>query len=94
MFGNSTILTLILTKRNNVAAKYPEKLKELQALFDEQAKKNNIYPFIDWEDVLKGRIHHDGNHQTFEQSVEKLSKPEKQINNKYSSTFWRMGIYI
>jgi arylsulfatase A-like enzyme len=46
------------TERNNLAAKYPEKLKELKALFDDQAKKNNIYPFIDWEDVLKGRIHH------------------------------------
>jgi hypothetical protein len=27
-------------------------------LFDEQAKKNNIYPLIDWDDVLKGRLHH------------------------------------
>ncbi|WCT14689.1 arylsulfatase [Mucilaginibacter jinjuensis] len=44
-------------ERVNVAAKYPEKLNELKALFDDQAKKNNIYPLIDWEDVLKGRIH-------------------------------------
>jgi len=44
-------------ERINLAAKYPEKLKELQALYDDQAKKNNIYPFIDWEDVIKGRIH-------------------------------------
>jgi arylsulfatase len=46
------------TERINLAAKYPEKLKELQALFDDQAHKYHIYPFIDWEDVLKGRIHH------------------------------------
>jgi arylsulfatase A-like enzyme len=44
-------------ERINLSAKYPEKLKELQALYDDQAKKNNIYPFIDWEDVIKGRIH-------------------------------------
>ncbi|MDB4901300.1 MAG: sulfatase [Mucilaginibacter sp.] len=45
-------------ERINVASKYPEKLNELKALYDDLAKKNNIYPFIDWEDVLKGRIHH------------------------------------
>jgi arylsulfatase len=44
-------------ERNDLAAKYPEKLKELQTLFDEQAQKNNIYPFIDWDDVFKLRIH-------------------------------------
>lgn len=44
-------------ERIDLAAKYPEKLNELKALFDEQARKNNIYPFIDWEDVLKRRIH-------------------------------------
>ena len=45
-------------ERINVASKYPDKLNELKALYDEQAKKNHIYPFIDWEDVLKGRLHH------------------------------------
>lgn len=45
------------TERVNVASKYPDKLNELKTLYDEQAKKNHIYPFIDWEDVLKGRIH-------------------------------------
>ncbi len=39
----------------NLAAKYPKKLAELKKVFDEQAKKNNIYPFIDWADVFKGR---------------------------------------
>ncbi|WP_259069102.1 arylsulfatase [Mucilaginibacter sp. X4EP1] len=46
------------TERINLAAKYPEKLNELKALFEDQAQKNHLYPFIDWEDVLKGRIHH------------------------------------
>ena len=45
------------TERINVADKYPEKLNELKALYDDQAKKNHIYPFIDWDDVLKQRIH-------------------------------------
>jgi len=46
------------TERINLAANILKKLKELQALFDDQAQKYHIYPFIDWEDVLKGRIHH------------------------------------
>lgn len=41
----------------NLAGKYPEKLKELKLLFDAQATKNNLYPFISWEDVLNRRIH-------------------------------------
>ena len=45
-------------ERIDLAKKYPEKLKELQALFDEDATKYNIYPFIDLDDVLKGRLHH------------------------------------
>lgn len=42
-------------ERNNLAAKHPEKLKELQALFESEAKKNNAYPLIDWEDVFNRR---------------------------------------
>lgn len=45
-------------ERVDLAKKNPEKLKELQALFDAEAKKNHIYPFIDWEDVGKARLHH------------------------------------
>ena len=41
----------------DLAKKYPEKLAELKALFEENAKKYNIYPYIDWDDVLKRRIH-------------------------------------
>jgi len=44
-------------ERIDLARKNPEKLKELQALYDEQAKKYHIYPFIDWDDVFKGRLH-------------------------------------
>jgi arylsulfatase len=32
---------------NDLAQKYPEKLAELKALFDEEARKNNVYPLND-----------------------------------------------
>jgi arylsulfatase A-like enzyme len=44
-------------ERNNLAQKHPEKLAELKKLFDEQAKENNVYPLIDWQDVLGRKIH-------------------------------------
>ncbi|PXY46156.1 arylsulfatase [Flavobacterium hydrophilum] len=47
-------------ERNNLAKKYPEKLVELKKLFDEQAKENNVYPLIDWQDVLGRKIHNNG----------------------------------
>ncbi len=44
-------------ERINLASKYPDKLKELQALFDEEAKKYNIYPLKDFtaHDMPAGR---------------------------------------
>ena len=47
-------------ERNNLASKHPEKLAELKKLFDEQAKENNVYPLIDWQDVLGRKIHNTG----------------------------------
>jgi len=44
-------------ERIDLAKKYPEKLKELKAVFDAQAQKNHLYPFIDWYDVYHLRIH-------------------------------------
>jgi len=44
----------------NLAKKNPEKLKELKALFDAKAKKYNIYPFFDWNDVLQKRMQQPG----------------------------------
>jgi arylsulfatase len=43
-------------ERVNLADKYPERLAELKKLFDQNAKKYNIYPFIDWDDVFKARL--------------------------------------
>jgi arylsulfatase len=41
----------------NLAAKHPEKLKELQAVFDQEAKKYNVYPIKDFtaHDMPAGR---------------------------------------
>ena len=47
-------------ERNDLAKKNPQKLAELKALFDTDAKKYNLYPMIDWDDVLNRRIHKDG----------------------------------
>lgn len=48
-------------ERNDLAKKYPEKLAELKQVFDEDATKYHVYPFIDFEDVFKGRIHRNTN---------------------------------
>jgi arylsulfatase len=34
------------SQANNLADKYPEKLKELQKLYDEEAKRNQVYPLL------------------------------------------------
>lgn len=43
-------------ERVDLAAKNPAKLKELQALLDEELKKNQVYPLINWEDVYKQKF--------------------------------------
>ncbi|HEY4786488.1 MAG TPA: sulfatase-like hydrolase/transferase, partial [Bacteroidales bacterium] len=40
------------TEINDLSAKYPEKLKELQDLFDSEAKKNNVYPLHSYQEGL------------------------------------------
>ncbi|MBG9378263.1 arylsulfatase [Panacibacter sp. DH6] len=47
-------------EQNDLSVKYPDKLKALQALFDADATKYGLYPMIDWDDVLKRRIHKNG----------------------------------
>jgi len=44
-------------ERIDLSKKYPQKLKELQELFHQQAIKNHIYPLLDWEDVMMERLH-------------------------------------
>lgn len=40
-------------ERIDLAKKYPKKLDELKALFDSEAKRNNLYPLITWDDVIQ-----------------------------------------
>jgi len=56
-------LTTDFNERNDLAKKYPEKLAELKALFDAEAKKNNIYPFISRSEANSKAIHHLENNQ-------------------------------
>lgn len=42
-------------EQHDLAKKNPAKLEELKALFEEEAKKNNIYPYITWDDVADRR---------------------------------------
>ncbi|WP_417940426.1 arylsulfatase [Flavobacterium sp. RS13.1] len=64
-------------ERNNLAKKYPEKLAELQKLFEEQAKENNVYPLIDWQDVYNRRIHNTGadKGKTVSDLIKQATKP-------------------
>ena len=41
----------LANERNNLAQKNPEKLKELQEVFDQEAKKYNVYPFLGFKQV-------------------------------------------
>jgi arylsulfatase A-like enzyme len=43
-------------ERNDLAKKYPAKLTELKLVFDEQAKINNVYPLVTWDDIVRFRI--------------------------------------
>ncbi|WP_348796953.1 arylsulfatase [Flavobacterium adhaerens] len=69
-------------ERNNLAAKHPEKLAELKILFDEQAKENNLYPLIDWSDVLARRIHNPSGdkNQNLQELIKKATQSD-QTNN-------------
>ena len=40
-------ITKDFTQANNLADQFPDKLEEMQALFDEEAKKYNVYPLDD-----------------------------------------------
>ncbi len=64
-------------ERVDLAKTNPAKLNELKALFDVQAIKNHVYPFIDWEDVLKRRIHNNGSGKTLEEEAKEINKSSK-----------------
>ena len=43
------------SQSRDLAAKYPDKLREMQAVFDAEAKRNRVYPFDDRFAVLRAR---------------------------------------
>jgi len=46
------------TERIDLAKKYPEKLTQLKAEFEEQAQSHHLYPYITFDDLYAGRTHH------------------------------------
>ncbi|MDP4272505.1 MAG: sulfatase-like hydrolase/transferase, partial [Bacteroidota bacterium] len=62
------------TERVDLAKKYPEKLAELKALYEEQAKSHNLYPYITWDDVLGGKIHRSKDDKSFQEAVKSITK--------------------
>jgi arylsulfatase len=70
-------------ERFDLAKKYPGKLEELKKLFDRQAKKNNLYPLIDWQDVFQRKIHNTAGakNQTIQQLAEKVTNAENKTSN-------------
>jgi arylsulfatase len=62
------------TERIDLATKNPEKLNELKALFEDQAKAHNLYPYITFDDVLNGRIHHAKGSKSFAEAVKDITK--------------------
>ena len=62
------------TERIDLAKKYPEKLAELKALFEDQAQSHNLYPYITWDDVLNGRIHRTKGSKSFFDAVKDITK--------------------
>ncbi|WP_374414875.1 arylsulfatase [Novosphingobium colocasiae] len=65
------------TERVDLAKKYPEKVAELRALFEEQAKQHNLYPLITWDDVAKGRIHNNGDGRTLADKIKAMHPAEQ-----------------
>ncbi len=62
------------TERIDLAKRYPEKLAELKAEFEEQAKSHHLYPYITWDDVFNGRIHRTKDAKSFAEAVKDATK--------------------
>jgi arylsulfatase len=67
------------TERIDLAKKYPEKLAQLKAEFEEQAQAHHLYPYITWDDVFNGRIHRTPGSKSFFDALKDVTKSgEKQ----------------
>jgi arylsulfatase len=63
------------TERVDLAKKYPEKLAQLKAEFEEQAKAHHLYPYITWDDVFNGRIHRTPGSKSLMDMARDVTKP-------------------
>jgi arylsulfatase A-like enzyme len=62
------------TERIDLAKKYPDKLAELKAEFEQQAQEHHLYPYITWDDVFNGRIHRTKDSKSFSEGVKAVTK--------------------
>ena len=62
------------TERIDLAKKYPEKLAELKAQFEEQAKAHHLYPYITWDDVFNARIHRTPGSKSLAEAAKAVTK--------------------
>lgn len=61
------------TERVDLAKKYPEKVAEMRALFEQQAKDHNLYPLITWDDVMNLRIHRSKGTKSLADEIDKIA---------------------
>jgi arylsulfatase len=62
------------TERIDLAKKYPEKLAQLKAEFEEQAQSHHLYPYITFDDVFNGRIHRTKDAKSFTDALKDVTK--------------------
>jgi arylsulfatase len=68
------------TERVDLARKYPEKVTELRALFEQQAKDHQLYPLITWDDVMNMRIHRSKDTKSLSDEIEKIASHHSDKN--------------
>ncbi len=61
------------TERVDLSKKYPEKLAQMRALFEQQARDHQLYPLITWDDVLNARIHRNKDSKPLREQIDSLT---------------------
>ena len=68
------------TERVDLAKRYPEKVTELRALFEQQARDHQLYPLINWDDVMNLRIHRGKDTKSLSDEIEKIASHHSDKN--------------
>ena len=66
------------TERIDLASKYPEKLTQLKAEFEQQAQEHHLYPYITWDDVFNGRIHRTKNSKPLAEALKDATRSNEE----------------